>query len=148
MADITTVWDVANARGDWQLSGADLLSGSDLATAVLISLFTDRQAEASDVLPDNTGDRRGWWGDLDEDYRIGSRLWLLSRSKLTQQVANQAKDYCQEALQWMLDDGVAASISITTKIILPSTLVVNTMITKADGTAASYQFNWAWSQLQ
>lgn len=148
MADITTVWDVANARGDWQLSGADLLSGNDLATNVLNSLFTDRLAEASDILPDATGDRRGWWGDLGEDYPIGSRLWLLNRSKLTQQVANQAKDYSQEALQWMLDGSVAASIAITTKIILPSTLVVNITITKADGTTASYQFNWAWSQLQ
>lgn len=148
MADITTVWDVANARGDWQLSGADLLSGNDLATAVLISLFTDRLAEASDTLPDSTGDRRGWWGDLGEDYPIGSRLWLLSRSKLTQQVANQAKDYCQEALQWLLDDGVAGSITIATTIILPRTLVVNIAITKADGTTQSLQFNWAWSQLQ
>nr|GAT43694.1 predicted protein [Mycena chlorophos] len=120
--------------GDWQLSGADLLSGNDLTTAVLISLFTDRLAEASDTIPDGTTNRRGWWGDLDQDYPIGSRLWLLARSKLTQAVANKAQDYCIEALQWMIDDGVAASVTVTAQIIYPKTLIVRPVLNKSDGT--------------
>jgi len=51
MADITTVWDAANFRGDWAQAGAVLLAGSDLDTAIALSLFLDRQAESGDAIP-------------------------------------------------------------------------------------------------
>ncbi|MCV5591620.1 phage GP46 family protein, partial [Escherichia coli] len=82
----------------------DIVCGNDLQTAILISLFTDRLADASDETDD--GNRRGWWGDLEQDYRVGSRLWLLRRQKLTTQVALKAEAYAREALQWLKDDGV------------------------------------------
>lgn len=147
MADITTFWDVANLRGDWQVSGGALASGDDLTTAVLISLFTDRRANADDVLPDGSTDRRGWWGDLDQDVPIGSRLWLLSRSKLTPAVALTAKGYINEALRWMLDDGVAAAINTSTSIVLPNRLYATVDIRRTDGSRQSLNFNWAWNQL-
>lgn len=88
-----------------------------LDTAVMISLFTRRQALPDDALPDPTGHREGWWGDsypqFDED-KIGSRLWLLSRSKTTQSVLNLAKVYAEESLQWLIDDGIATEVSVET----------------------------------
>ncbi|MCP1376052.1 phage GP46 family protein [Dyella lutea] len=147
MTDITTTWDVANSRGDWSISGGALQSGDDITTAALISLFTDRQATASDPLPDASGDRRGWWGDLDEDVPIGSRLWILSRSKLTQQVALAAKGYMAEALQWLIDDGVAASVEVTTAIQGRSQLAAVVVIKQSNGQLRTLQFNWAWDQL-
>lgn len=147
MSDITTVWDVANVRGDWQVAGGALASGDDLSTAVLISLFTDRRANDDDALPDASTDRRGWWGDLGQDVPIGSRLWLLTRSKLVPAVARAAKDYINEALRWMLDDGVAASISVTTSIVMPSRLYATVEIRRMDGSRHTLDFNWAWNQL-
>lgn len=147
MSDISTVWDVANSRGTWVISGGALQSGNDLQTAVLISLFTDRLATASDVLPDTTGDRRGWWGDLDQTVPIGSRLWLLSRSKLTPAVAVAAKGYATEALKWILDDGVAAVVTITTTITLPNMLGIQVVIQQSDGTTLALSYNWAWNQI-
>jgi phage gp46-like protein len=78
MPDIQTLWNVTT--GDWNLVPGDVQSGDDLESAVLISLFTDRRAEASDVVPDGSNDRRGWWGDSGSLYLIGSRLWLLRRA--------------------------------------------------------------------
>src|SRR5437868_6146739 len=101
MADTTTVWDAANSRGDWAMAGPLLASGDDLQTAILISLFTDRIADPSDVIPDGTSDPRGWWGDEGQAENIGSRLWLLSRKKQTQETLQRAYDYIVEALQWM-----------------------------------------------
>ncbi len=103
MSDTTTLWDVANARGDWSMSGALLTSGHDLQTAVLISLFTDRIAEPDDVIPDGSNDPRGWWGDEFSTVKIGSRLWLLTRAKQTQATLQRAYDYILQALQWMID---------------------------------------------
>lgn len=146
-ADIRTFWDVTNIRGDWQVSGAALASGDDLTTAVLISLFTDRRANNDDVLPDASNDRRGWWGDLDQDVPIGSRLWLLSRSKLVPSVAVAAKGYIAEALRWLINDGVAATVDVVTSIVMPNRLNAVVTITRATGTKQSLQFNWAWNAL-
>jgi len=125
MTDIATAYNFDPTTGigpycDWSLAGPDLASDQGLLSAVLISLFTDRLAAADDELPDNSGDRRGWWGDLPLDQAntgatpdlIGSRLWLLVRQKQTQAVLNAAIGYAREALQWLIDDGVAARIDV------------------------------------
>lgn len=147
MSDITTTWDVARGEGDWTIVGPSLASGDDLATAALISLFTDRTAEASDALPDASGDRRGWWGDIDQDIPIGSRLWLLARSKLTAAIAVQAKGFTTEALAWMISDGVAVDVKVTAAIVKPSSLRLAVGIFRANGTQVALGYDWAWAQL-
>lgn len=146
MTDITTTWDVARGRGDWTLAGASLASGHDLATAILISLFTDARAAADDELPDSSGDRRGWWGDLDQTVPIGSKLWLLSRAKLTPRVATQAKQYAEAALAWLIDDGVASGVTVATTIVPPRTLQMVVTIIRG-GSPQTLTFNWAWQDL-
>ena len=144
MTDITTVWAPQNSSGDWLLAGAALESGNDLQTSVLISLFSDRQATADDVIPDSTGNRRGWWGDLGATIPIGSRLWLLSREKLTQSVANRAKTYITEALQWLITDGVAAQINVSTTITAPTMLGAVIQIVRSTGVTVTLNYAWAW----
>ena len=144
MTDITTVWAPQNSAGDWLLAGAALESGNDLETAVLISLFSDRQASADDIIPDFSGNRRGWWGDLGATIPIGSRLWLLSREKLTQSVANRAKTYITEALQWLITDGVAAQINVSTTITAPTMLGAVIQIVRSTGVTVTLNYAWAW----
>jgi phage gp46-like protein len=142
MTDITTVWNSTQSIGDWQASQGDLLSGNDLETAILISLFTDRLARTDDDY--DGSDRRGWWGDTSADYPIGSRLWLIKRQKLTTAIASKAEDYATEALQWLIDDGVVASVSITTQIVYPSRLYMQIVFFKPDGTSPTFKYSWAW----
>jgi phage gp46-like protein len=150
MSDITTYWDVANGRGDWLVANGALDSGEDLVTSVLISLFTDRRAAPSDVIPDGTTDARGWWADIGADGNLdewGSRLWLLDRSKSpTQQVLNQAVIYCKEALQWMIDDGVAANVEVLASWNDVNFLALQVTIFKNNGTQVSAQFNLLWNE--
>ncbi|MBI6944196.1 phage GP46 family protein [Pseudomonas putida] len=146
MTDIATVWIAADGQGDWAISMGALASGSDLASAVLISLFTDRQATADDDLPDTTGDRRGWWADVGQAVAIGSRLWLLNREKLTDDVAKKAVIYAKEALAWMIDDGIATAIDVAPTVERNRLDLVVT-ITRAGG-AESFRYAWAWSQVQ
>jgi len=148
MPDISLIWDVDNSRGDWQLLGPVLVTGNDLASAALISLFTDRIANSDDVIPDGTDDPRGWWGDLGEDKPIGSRLWLLSRAKQTQETLNNAVDYAKEALEWFVDDGVAARIDVFAQWVRTSFLGLQVILYNQDGTAiASFSYAWAWKQI-
>jgi phage gp46-like protein len=114
MTDIRHIWSNDLLMGDWLIEPPDLAHDHDLETSVIISLFTDRLADPDDVLPDFSGDRRGWWGDTGpapEDF-IGSKLWLLTREKATNQTRLRAEEYCREALQWMLDDDAADQIDV------------------------------------
>lgn len=91
--------------------GNTLQVDEGLEPAVTISLFTDRRAEPADIATPE--ERRGWWGDTHPDVpedRIGSRLWLLARAKTTDATLELAKRYILEALQWLIDDGVASSV--------------------------------------
>ncbi|MTK12712.1 MAG: hypothetical protein F8N39_11685 [Clostridiaceae bacterium] len=145
MTDTATFWNVTLASGDWRIANLQLASGDDLQTAVLISLFTDRVANTDDVIPDGTGDPRGWWGDAGETVPIGSRLWLLERAKLTKATANAAVGYATEALQWLLDDGVASAVSVTAEIKAPNMLGLQVTVARANGIRAAMNFDWAWN---
>lgn len=82
-----------------------------LVRAVLLSLFTWRRAEVDDVQPGES--RLGWCGDTLAPVtgdRFGSRLWLLARENVTNKTMQRARDYAAEALQWLIDDGVATTI--------------------------------------
>ncbi|PXX49365.1 phage head spike fiber domain-containing protein [Aquitalea magnusonii] len=123
--------------------GGDLQSGSDIQTALLISLFTDRLAGTDDKIPDGTGDPRGWCCD-DPSSPIGSRLWLLQRAKQTTETANRARDYIVEALQWLIDDGVVAKFDIRTQWVGPGKLGAWVVAYRMDGSTVAQQFGWAW----
>ncbi|AEI76557.1 bacteriophage protein GP46, Mu-like protein [Cupriavidus necator N-1] len=146
--DIELFWSTDLGRCEWrQRPDGQLAVDHDLKTAVLISLFTWRRAEADDILPDPRGPRRGWWGDLLAARPIGSRLWLLSREKQTAEVVRRAREYAEEALAWLLDDGVCASVEVITEIVQTGMLGLRCRFTRPDGTAVAYQFDFAWRNL-
>lgn len=144
MSDTTTVWIPALGRGDWVQNGADLQTGGDLVTAVLISLFTDRVANADDEIPDGSGNPCGWWGDAGERYPIGSRLWMLQREKQMAETAARAKDCIAEALQWLLDDGVVARFDIDTTWIASGQLGAQVIANRVDGSTVAMNFASVW----
>ena len=146
MTDVALIWDNVNQRADVAVVGNDLLLDQGLQTAVIISLATDRLAEPGDAIPDASGDPRGWWGDIPIDpgtsdsrrYPIGSRLWLLRRSKYTDAGAGLAIGYAQEALQWLIDDGVAARVDVAAARQAPplGTLVLGITIVRNTASAS------------
>nr|DAG73191.1 MAG TPA: hypothetical protein [Caudoviricetes sp.] len=142
--DIQIFWDAANNRGDWATLGPVLATGNDLETAILVSLFTDRMAAPDDVIPDGSGDPRGWWGD-DAASPIGSRLWLLRRAKQTTETLQRAYDYIAEALQWLIDDGVVAKFDIMVEWTKASFLGAKIIAYQQDGTKVSLAYSWAWN---
>lgn len=124
-----------------------LISGHDIETAVLISLFTDRQAGPDDVIPDGTDDPRGWWGDLGRTYPIGSKIWLRLRSKRTEQTRMLVDGDIREALQWLVDDGVAASIDVAVEWDGPGFLAALVTVNQASGVTRALRYAWAWKDI-
>jgi len=146
MSDFVTVWNSQSLGCDWVMQGTQPATGGDLGTAILISVLSDRLAEQDDKLPDGTDDPRGWWGDMDADYRVGSRMWLLSRSKQTPDVLLRAKSYLTEALQWLIDDGVVKSFDVATEF-FENQLHASITAWRTDGSAVAQRFSWVWSVL-
>lgn len=127
-------------------SGSDILRDDGLETSVLISLFTNRR-----VLPDeaeNPEDLRGWWADqisgIEEDA-IGSKLWLLDRSKTTEQTLVKARQYAFEALEWMIDDGVAANVNVEVERNQNDRLYIKVQIKRIDGSNITFKYDDLWS---
>lgn len=149
LADLALVWSAAAGAADLAMIDSDLASDAGLTTAVLLSLMLDRRALPDDVPPSgDPNDRRGWWADefLDvEGDRYGSRLWLLDRSVLTGETARRAEEYVREALQWMLDDRVVASIDVTIDITSRrDAMFIVVALQRPGRDAVAFRFGRAW----
>lgn len=110
---------------DWSLLGDGTLDTDQaLATAVIVALGTDALASRDDLLPDpDSTDRAGWWGDLDAEelwdgWPIGSKLWLLKRSKIEGPgseygaTVNRVDQYIRDAIQPFIDRRIASEMIV------------------------------------
>ena len=128
--------DGSPPRFDISLDGI----GTALETATIMSLFLDRRAGADDGLGE-TGDLRGFWADAYEDGdQTGSKLWLLRREKTTPEVLQDAQEFAEESLKWMLQDGVASRVAVTATRDGTYTLSLTVIIDAPDG--GRYQNTW------
>lgn len=116
-----------------------------LTRAVLISLYTWRRADTDDPVDDE--ELFGWWGDsypTVTDDRIGSRLWLLRRVKLTAATQRDAEFYAEEALRWLLDDGQVIGIDISSEKTDINRLNLNVTLTIPGGGRLEIKPTSAW----
>ena len=107
------IWDPIKGRGDLGFYNGALDTRFLLETMIIVSLFSDRRAEASDALPYGQTDPRGFWGDsyaTVPNWKLGSRLWLLEGARATSQLPKTARGYILESLQWFLQDGIASAV--------------------------------------
>lgn len=118
---------------------------ASLVRAVVISLFTWRRAATDDPLDDD--ERYGWWGDSYPsiaDDRIGSRLWLLRRVKLTTDTRRDAEFYAREALAWLIDDGEVVGIDILSEQASVNRLNLRVILTIDTGARLEINSNQLW----
>lgn len=138
---------------DIEIANGDLVADEGLETAVAISLFTDRRV-TDEQLPQGITEKRGWWGDMFADNdgdQIGSRLWTLQREKKTQELLRLAEDYAREALQWLIEDGVASSIGATAQFTGEAqsrTWEIVVSITRPSGRTSRFEVVWTKQSLK
>lgn len=120
-----------------------------LETAILVSLLTEQRVTV-DEIPSGESSARGWWGDsfpeVDGDL-IGSRLWLLERQKHTNEVRELAKEYALEALQWLITDGVAESVSVDVQVISLQASNLLISIARPHGRDVDFKYSYVWSNI-
>ena len=111
MSDIAIEYKSQIKEYDISILNGDLKECDDLDSAVIISLFTWARASAGEV--DENAPRFGWFGDkidADSTDSTGSKLYFLKRKKITNQTIMDAREYIEQALRWMIEDGVATEI--------------------------------------
>lgn len=110
--DLALAFDPRLKRCDLVFAGGTLALDATPVTPMLAALGSERRASPDNALPDATTEgslasglnpRRGWVGDALNAERLGSRLWLLERSKLSDDVLLAAEDYALQALQPLAD---------------------------------------------
>lgn len=127
-----------------------------LATAVILSLFTDGRAGPDDALPWGQRNRRGWVGDefasSGDGFGLGgdawgSGLWLLYASKVLPNVLERARFAAQESLAWLVRDGVVDRVVVTAEWAGPrqDRLAVRPQLFKPDQVSPIYDVLWGTS---
>jgi len=109
---------------DFNLENGDIATSDGLEEAILNSLYTDARADG----------QNGWWGDAyNKGQPMGSKLWTLRNAKATLETKNLAKQYCLEALQWLLDEKIANKITVKTEWFEDSKLYIEVKLFKNKG---------------
>jgi phage gp46-like protein len=101
-------------------------------------------------LPAGQTDRRGWWADAFPAIagdRFGSRLWLLRRSKQLQESLIVAREYAEEALAWLVEDGAASKVEVETFIARFEIMGMIVRIYRPDGSTAPFRFETLWTAM-
>jgi len=123
--DIGFIYDQDKHRFDIALDGGDLKQdATGIVSALITSLFT--------VL-----------GSAWSDPEWGSRLYTLKRAKRTDETLRLAKIYAEQSTQWIVDDGLLASIDITTEFAVTGQLLINVAGTLPDGSEYFEVFNYS-----
>lgn len=150
MADIALIYNNDTSRFDIALDGSDLQTDDGLRTAVLLSLFCDASAQGDEPQMDQKDNHRGWWADqyaIITGERFGSLLWLLDRSKRSDETATLAKSYIETALQWAVDDGVVERVQVDVAWISSTALAVAIAMRRPDGKVVDFRFDNLWDAI-
>lgn len=145
MSDVKLIADGQDFNLSFKLG--DFESDDGLETAILVSLFSDRRVRYDELI-EGESDRKGWYGDVATDQtgdQIGSKLWLLDRGKASEETRKLSEEYASEALQWLLDDGVAETVDVTAVLVPRDRINLTIVITRPkerDKYFYRYQLIW------
>lgn len=130
---------------DWDENG-DLVTTNGLESALDISILGEVRAnEAEIIVPQR---RRGWWGSAVLGYEQGSKLWLLSQDRKTEENRLLSEEYASKALQWMIDDKIAREITVNSEFTSDGILIKITLIAQDNSVVSRYYEMWKYTNAE
>ena len=144
------VWDASRGCFDIALTKSGGVDASDpLSGAVIVSLFTDRTADPSEMTPDLGTDRRGWWADASKpvERRMGSLLWTEYRQKKSDAVRRRIESKAKAALAWLVEDGAAASVDVVASFPRdrPEWIALQVVVVEPSGIRRDWKLDVLWA---
>ncbi|MNE76472.1 Phage protein GP46 [compost metagenome] len=74
--------------------------------------------------------------------QLGSILWALDQTRITQETLNLARLEAQSAFQWMIDDDVALGVLVDLSRAASGSIVITIRITDTSNVVSRYQTLW------
>lgn len=136
-------FDNSTGTADLVRRGGSFLTGNELRTAVVLSLFSDARAQETDGY--EPLEQRGWWGNafpLVPGDEFGSRLWQCRRMKATRANVEKARRWAAEALKWMLEDGLATELAVEAEHQRPGTIAMAVRIRRPASQGHQWEAVW------
>lgn len=140
----------ANEYGlyDLVINGSDFDSAYGFETSIPVSFFSDARAPSN--LVQEASRRRGWIGNIlyiDDGRELGSLLWILDQARITEDTLNLGRSFTQESLQWMIDDNIARSITVTVERTSARGIEIYTDIIAIDNSVQRFLTLWRKTDL-
>jgi len=135
----TTVYDlILTDEGDFK-------EDESFDTVIEVSLFTDARASASEISQPQY--RRGFWGDevFNDNRKTGSKLWVLSQARRTEENLVKAVDYVLQSLSWLKEDGYLKDIKAEAIYTGSGTLRIDLYLYRFDD-KVTHKFYERWEQ--
>lgn len=83
-------------------SDGDIQTEDSFDSAIISSIFTDDRAQPSQIpIPER---RRGWIGNMNSSYSLGSLLWLYESTRLNSNESNQIPSVVVNCLNHFVED--------------------------------------------
>lgn len=139
MADIL----LNNNAGYYDISfiSGDFTTTNGLETALLMSIFGEKRADASEIPTPEM--RRGWWGNAFlgyDNYEFGSKNWLLEQARKDNITLGLSKTYTLDSLQWLIEDNLAKELMVDTSFIIDGiSIEINIAISLNKTISISYE---------
>jgi len=107
-------------------SDGKLKQDNSYDSMIISSLFSDGRADSSEI--SDPSRRRGWVGDSFttlNNYKFGSKLWLLDQARMSNDTVKKAEDYTRQALDWILRLEYADRIDVSATRIPDSNISIS-----------------------
>lgn len=121
------------------ITKGDLIAEDGFDTAINMSLFTDARANEDQIAQSER--RRGWLGNTVSKVpgrQLGSFLWLVDQSRLIPNTLNKTINFAQLALDWMVEDQLAKSVTVDGVIVPKLGIELIIIITHTDDTVTTH----------
>ena len=130
---------------DLDFDSVDLQTTDGLENAIILSLGSFARSQSLDYVAANTAPSTGgWWADaVDSVGPIGGNLYEAFPCKGDDAAIERLNTLANDSLQWMVEDGIASSISVSGKT-SDNEIVLTVKIEKPDGSESNfaYEINW------
>lgn len=132
---IALAYNAQTGRADLVLGENGLEMDPTLYSYANGLLGTDARADESEVDP--LAERRGFWA---ADF--GTKRWTLARAKQTGRVLVAAADFDREALQPLIDAGLAGEVRVSSRWVEREGMISRIEIDKPDGGSEAIERVW------
>ena len=140
VVDIKLEYDEKKGYYDIIVENGDIVVDNSYKTTIVLALGTDARASSEEI--SQVDKQRGSIIDLYTKNSNGSKLWLLEQARLDTNSKNKAVDYAFNALQYLKEEVLLKSISVTGNLTADG-VVLNIELQALNGVFDKYKFN-AW----